>query len=88
MPPLADALRAARDWRRREANRWRPQLDLPGELRHVALEQAHGDGRLPDEWLSRFVSGALRELDEQADDLLERAVADVLPWRPRRRGWS
>lgn len=83
VPPLAGALRAARDWRLREAGRWRPQLDLPGELRHVALEQAHGDGQLPDEWLAGFVSGALRGLGEQIDGRLDQAVADVLPWRPR-----
>lgn len=83
VPPLAGALRAARDAQLREQGRWRPRLDLPGELRQVALEQAHDSGQVPDEWLAGFVSGALRELEEQIDGRLDQAVADVLPWRPR-----
>jgi hypothetical protein len=64
IPPLASALRTARDRRVAEASRWRPQLDLPVQLQAVAVRAARRSDQLLAEWLNAFASQTLHELDE------------------------
>lgn len=68
IPALASALRRERDRRAAEANRWRPQLDLPAALQPIAVQGAWRSDQLLDEWLSSFVSRALREVAEREYD--------------------
>jgi hypothetical protein len=79
IPPLANALRTARDRRAAQACRWRPQLDLPGHLQAVAVRAARRSDELLDEWLNGFVSQALHELDEEAQGTFDDGYGEVLP---------
>lgn len=82
IPPLASALRTARDRRVAEASRWRPQLDLPAHLQAVAVRTAWRSDQLLAEWLNAFASQTLRELDEQS--MVDDGYGEVLPLQRRR----
>lgn len=77
IPSLAFAVRSERARRAEAASRWRPHLDLPIVLQDVAVREARRSGRLLDEWLSAFVSGSLRELDD--DGCCDDGYGDVVP---------
>lgn len=84
IPPLANALRTARDRRVGEASRWRPQLDLPAHLQAVAVRAAWRSDQLLDEWLNAFASRTLRELDERSEGTIDDGYGEVLHLQRRR----
>lgn len=82
IPPLASALRTARDRRVAQATRWRPQLDLPAHLQSVAMRATWRSDQVLDEWLNAFVSQTLLELAEQS--MVDDGDGEVLPLQCRR----